>query len=404
MPAPRSPRRPFQGYVLLASLPLLAVASWLIFRDSSAKPASAALGVPVEVAVVEQRDVPFWADGIGSVAPLQDVVLRTRVTGVLAEVLFTEGQSVRKGQLLARIDDREYEAALLQAQAEKLRNEAQLKAAELDLQRYENLLREDAISRQTVDQQTATVSQMRAAVRANEAAIATAQVQLSYTRIVSPIDGRVGLRRIDPGNLVQPGDAQGLVTVTQIDPISVVFTLPQQQLAQIRHLIHTTTGSGTGEATAQVSAFDRDRGTALGEGRLTMIDNTIDTATGMIRLRAQFANADAQLWPGQFVTTRLHTGTHRNALVVPARSVRQGLDGAFVYRIKTDGERQTAEVVAVTPSYQDDEIAVIGNTLAAGERVVVDGYSRLKPGAVVSLAAAATATAATAGAAVASGP
>lgn len=377
--------RPRQRYFLLAALPLLLGVAWLILRDSSAKPAPVPDGVPVEVAVVEQRDVPFWADGIGSVAPLQDVVLRTRVTGVLAEVLFTEGQSVKKGQLLARIDDREYEAALLQAQAEKLRNEAQLKAAELDLQRYENLLREDAISRQTVDQQTATVSQMRAAVRANDAAIATAQVQLSYTRIVSPIDGRVGLRRIDPGNLVQPSDAQGLVTVTQIDPISVVFTLPQQQLAQIRHLIRTESGAEAGGAPAQVSAFDRDRGVALGEGQLTMIDNTIDAATGMIRLRAQFANADAQLWPGQFVTTRLHTGTRKGALVVPSRSVRQGLDGAFVYRIKADGERQTAEVVAVTPNYQDDEIAVIGNGLNAGDRVVIDGHSRLKPGAPVAL-------------------
>lgn len=365
---------------LLAAIPLIAGFGWFFSAGTRATPVPVAVpGVPVVVAPVVARDVPFWADGIGTVTPLQEVVLRSRVTGVLAEVLFSEGQFVHKGTLLARIDDRQFVAALMQAQAEKLRSEAQLGAAERDLERYQSL--QEAIPRQTLDQQAATVSQMRAAVRANEAQVAAAEVQLSYTRIVAPISGRVGLRRIDPGNLVQASDAQGLVTVTQIDPVSVVFTLPQHQLPQFRHLIKPD-----GQPSARVSALDRDHGLALGEGRLTMIDNTIDAATGMIRLRAEFANGGAQLWPGQFVTTRLHTGTREDALVVPCRSVRQGIDGSFVFRIvRHEDGRDRAEMVAVQPSYRDEEIAVIPQGLAAGDRVVIDGHSRLKPGTAVSL-------------------
>lgn len=341
--------------------------------------AKKAAGVPVSVIAVEKRNVEHWADGIGSVTPLQDVVLRAQVSGVLAEVLFREGESVKKGQLLARLDDREYAAALLQAQAEKARNESQLRAAQQDLDRYNQLVNDGSVSRRTVDQQEAMLDQLRATIRANDAAITVAQVQLSYTRIVSPIDGRVGLRRIDAGNLVQPSDAQGLVTITQMHPISVVFTLPQQQMSLIRHLLTPDAGAKP----ALVSAADRDGGESLGEGRLSMIDNTIDTATGMVRLRAEFDNADARLWPGQFVTARLHTGTSVDALVLPARAVRQGLNGAFVYRVAGKGDDTKAEFVKVATGFQNDEIVVITEGLAAGDKVVSDGHSRIKPGAAI---------------------
>lgn len=332
--------------------------------------------MPVSVVVVEQKDIPQLAVGIGTVQSLHNVILRPQVSGIVTEVLFEEGQQVKRGQLLARIDDRTILANLRQAEAEKARNEAQLKAAELDKSRYDNLLAEEAISRQTVEQQVALVEQLEAAIRANEATIAAQQVQLSFTKITSPVSGRVGLRRVDPGNLVQLGDADGLVTVTQVDPISVIFTLPQALLGRVQGLTN-------GDSFAHVGAFDRDGGVLLAEGKLTTIDNQVDASTGTIRLRAEFANTQSQLWPGQFVTVRLQTGVSGNALVVPTRSVRQGLEGPFVFRVR----EQKAEVVPVQVGYRNDEITVITAGLAEGDSVVTDGHSRLTPNANVKLVA-----------------
>ena len=330
--------------------------------------------VPVSVVTVEQKDVPQLAAGIGTVQSLHNVTLRPQVSGIVTEVLFQEGQNVKRGQLLARIDDRTILANLRQAEAEKARNVAQLKAANLDKSRYDNLLAEEAISRQTVEQQVAQVEQLQAAIRANEATIAAQQVQLSFTKITSPVNGRVGLRHIDPGNLIQVGDAAGLVTVTQVDPISVIFTLPQELLGRVG-------GLTSGESHAHVGAFDRDGGILLGEGKLTTIDNQVDASTGTIRLRAEFTNSAGKLWPGQFVTIRLETGVSGNALVVPSRTVRQGLEGPFVFRVR----EQKAEVVPVQVGYNNDEITVITGGLAEGDSVVVDGHSRLTPNARVKL-------------------
>jgi RND family efflux transporter MFP subunit len=330
--------------------------------------------VPVSIVSVEQRDVPQLAAGIGTVQSLHNVVLRPQVSGIVTEVLFEEGQEVKKGQLLARIDDRTIVANLRQAEAEKARNEAQLRAAKLDQSRYNNLLAEEAISRQTVEQQAALVEQLEASIRANEATIAAQRVQLSYTHITSPVTGRVGLRRIDAGNLVQVGDTEGLVAVTQVDPISVIFTLPQELLGTLQGLTH-------GEPYAQVAAYDRDGGVLLAEGKLKTVDNQVDAATGTIRLRAEFTNKDGKLWPGQFVTMRLQTGVSGNALVVPSRTVKQGLQGPFVFRVR----EQRAEVVPVQVGYSNDEIAVIRDGLAEGDSVVSDGHSRLTPNAVVKL-------------------
>lgn len=360
---------------VVASVAVVALIAWKVLSSSlAADPPKGPPPVPVSVVTVEQRDVPQLAAGIGTVQSLHNVVLRPQVSGIVTEVLFEEGQQVKRGQLLARIDDRAILANLRQSEAEKARNEAQLKAAKLDKSRYDNLLAEEAISRQTVEQQIALVEQLEAAIRANEATIAAQQVQLSFTKITSPVNGRIGLRRVDAGNLVQAADTAGLVAVTQVDPISVIFTLPQELLGRVQGLTQ-------GVQLAHVGAFDRDGGVLLAEGKLTTIDNQVDANTGTIRMRAEFSNRDGKLWPGQFVTVRLQTGVSGNALVVPARTVRQGLQGPFVFRVR----EQKAEVVPVQVGYSNDEIAVITEGLAQGDSVVVDGHSRLTPNAMVRL-------------------
>jgi RND family efflux transporter MFP subunit len=359
----------------IASIVVVVLIAWRLLASSlAADPPEEPPPVPVSVTEVEQRDVPQLAAGIGTVQSLHNVVLRPQVSGIVTEVLFTEGQQVKQGQLLARIDDRTIIANLRQAEAEKARNEAQLKAAKLDKSRYDNLLAEEAISRQTVEQQVAQVEQLEAAIRANEATIAAQQVQLSFTKITSPVNGRVGLRRVDAGNLVQVGATDSLVTVTQVDPISVIFTLPQELLTRVQGLTN-------GDSHAHVGAYDRDGGVLLAEGKLTTIDNQVDASTGTIRMRAEFVNKDGKLWPGQFVTVRLQTGVSDNALIVPARTVRQGLQGSFVFRVR----EQQAEVVPVQIGYRDDEIAVIQQGLAKGDSIVTDGHSRLTPNAKVTL-------------------
>lgn len=357
--------------IAAVALALALLIAWRLTSNTvAASPPKGPPPVPVSVVAVEERDVPQLAAGIGTVQSLHSVVLRPQVSGIVTEVLFEEGQQVKKGQLLARIDDRTIVANLRQAEADKARNEAQLRAARLDQSRYNNLLAEEAISRQTVEQQAALVEQLEAAIRANEATIAAQQVQLSYTQIASPVTGRVGLRRIDPGNLVQAGDANGLVAVAQVDPISVIFSLPQELLVSLQGLNQ-----------AHVGAYDRDGGVLLGEGKLKTVDNQVDAATGTIRLRAEFGNKDGRLWPGQFVTVRLQTGVSSDALVVPARTVKQGLQGPFVFRVR----EQRAEVVPVQVGYSNDEIAVIREGLVAGDSVVSDGHSRLTPNATVKL-------------------
>jgi RND family efflux transporter MFP subunit len=359
----------------VVSVAVVVLLAWRLLSGSLA--ADAPHGpppVPVSVVPVEQKDVPQVAAGIGTVQSLHNVTLRPQVSGIITEVLFEEGQNVKRGQLLARIDDRTILANLRQAEAEKARNEAQLKAANLDKSRYDNLLAEEAISRQTVEQQVALVEQLQAAIHANEATIAAQQVQLSFTKITSPVNGRVGLRRIDPGNLIQLGDAAGLVTVTQVDPISVIFTLPQELLGRVAGLTN-------GKPQAHVGAFDRDGGVLLSEGKLTTIDNQVDASTGTIRMRAEFTNSEGKLWPGQFVTIRLETGVSGNALVVPSRTVRQGLEGPFVFRVR----EQVAEVVPVQVGYSNDEITVITAGVAKGDSIVFDGHSRLTPNAHVKL-------------------
>lgn len=360
----------------IGAVVLLAAGYWWHARTSAelvaAPKGGGGSGVPVTVAEVERRDVPQRLSAIGTVQSLHTVVLRPQVTGTITEVLFNEGELVERGALLARIDDRSVKAALAQAQAEKSSGEADLRIAELDLSRYNGLSDRSIVSRQTIDQQAALVEKLKAAIRASEARIEAQRVQLSFTEIRSPVRGRVGIRRIDPGNLVQVGDEQGLVTVTQVDPISVMFTVPQEVLPRLRQ-------SAKAPGQMRVTAFDRDGSAPLAQGRLTTLDNQIDVATGTLRLRAEFANTSSDLWPGQFVTLQLETGTSADATVVPAHAIQQGLEGAFVYRVQDS----IAEPVQVVTSYLDDEIAVIATGIVPGDLIVIDGQSRLRPGAKV---------------------
>jgi RND family efflux transporter MFP subunit len=328
--------------------------------------------VPVTVSIVKLRDVNQVLTAVGTVQSLTNVLVRPQIDGVLTEVLVSEGQRVERGQVLAQIDDRALAAAVAQARAEQARNTASLKIAQLDLKRDENLLLEQAISRQAVEQQRALTEQIEATIQSNEAAAQAAAIQQSYARIVSPVSGKVGMRRVDRGNLVHASDAGGLFTVVQVDPISVVFSLPQQALPQLQPLLSEPSA-------AEVIAFDRDAGMPLATGRLMSADNQVDSATGTIQVRALFANAKGLLWPGEFVTVKLRTGIERGALTVESKAVQHGIDGDFVFRIRANA----AEPVPVIVRHEQDSIASIDGTLTAGDAVVVEGQSQLRSGAAV---------------------
>ncbi|QCI14594.1 efflux RND transporter periplasmic adaptor subunit [Pseudomonas putida] len=363
-----------------ALLALLLLAAWFGLRQGT--PANhAQAAVPVRVVSVAQQDVPRFASAIGSVQSLHSVEIRPQVEGVLTQVLVKEGQWVKAGDLLATLDDRAIRASLDQARAQLGQSQAQLQVAHVDLRRYRLLSTDDGVSKQTLDQQQALVNQLQATVKGNQAAIDNAQVQLSYTQIRSPVTGRVGIRNVDPGNLVRTSDTQGLFSVTQIDPIAVEFALPQQMLPTLQRLLEAPTP-------ALVEAYMDANGdrNLLGEGHLALIDNQISATTGTVRVKAEFDNKAGHLWPGQLVTIRLRTAVDENALVVPPPVVQRGAEGHFVYRL--DGDKVTSVPVKVL--YQDSELNIIAG-VKPGERLVLDGQSRLKPGARVEVTAGAPA-------------
>jgi len=365
----------YAGALLLGLLALGGLTWWRTVRPAAVAVADTE-PVVVSAMRVTRADVPLLVTAIGNVQSLYNVVLRPQVSGVLTRVLVHEGQKVERGQLLAAIDDRPLAAAENQARAIERRDRANLQIAELDLKRDENLLAGEAISGQSVDQQRALVEQLRATVQSDAAAVQTAEVQRSYASIVSPISGRVGMRRVDPGNLVQANDVNGLFSVVQVDPISVVFSVPQQELPRLQPLLDDPTS-------AQVVAFDRDAGTTLATGHLTNIDNQVDAATGTIQLRAEFANGAGKLWSGQFVTVQLRTGIDRGASLVNSRAVQNGLDGTFVFRIRNGA----AEVVPVKVRYAQGGISTLDAQLAPGELVVTEGQDQLTAGTRVKIAA-----------------
>lgn len=361
--------------LVLLAIVLLAAAAWFVGgRPKAVRPAQSN-AVPVSVIAVQREDVPRYLSAIGTVQSLHSVEIRPQVEGVLTRIAVLEGQTVKKGDLLATLDDRAIRASLDQAKAQLNQSQAQIQVAETDLKRYRLLSEDNGISRQTLDQQQALVNQLKATVVGNQAAIAAAEVQLSYTRILSPVNGRVGIRNVDEGNLVRSSDTQGLFSVTRLDPIAVEFSVPQQWLPTLQALVASN-------EPAPIKAFlegDGDSsGTLLGEGRLSLIDNQIAAGTGTLRAKATFSNADARLWPGQLVTLRVQTGIERAALVVPPGVVRQGVDKHFVYRIEGD----KAVAVPVKVLYQDSKLNVISG-VEANDRLVTDGQSRLKPGATV---------------------
>lgn len=328
--------------------------------------------VPVAIGTVERRDVPIHLDGLGSVVAFNTVTVRPQVGGQLVSIAFEEGQEVDKGDLLAQIDPRSFDAQLQQALAQKAQAEAQLATARRDLQRFRELVGDGYVSGQQLDTQAQTVAQLEAAVKASEAAVQNARVSQGYTRITAPIGGVTGLRRVDVGNIVNAGDTGGLVVVTQVRPIAVLFTLPEQTLAEIR---------AAGGQGLKVTAWDRDNARPLAEGRLAVIDNQIDATTGTVRLKATFANDDKALWPGQFVNVRLLVRTEADGLVIPANAVQRGPDGDFVYRVaKNDKGEAIAEQRPVSVARSENGRALIASGLAEGERIVIDGQYRLKPG------------------------
>lgn len=348
---------------------LIAIGIWVVARPT-AKKVDAPVAVPVQVINVVAADVPRYATGIGSVLSLQSVVIRSQVDGILTKVLVKEGQQVSAGDLLATIDDRSIRAALEQAKAQLSQSQAQLDVAEIDLKRYKLLTVDNGISKQQYDQQQALVNQLKATAQGNQASINASQVQLSYTQIRSPVTGRVGIRNVDEGNVLRVSDATGLFSVTQIDPVSVEFALPQQMLPTLHDLLASPTP-------AKVNAYlgEGPGATLLGEGKLTLIDNQVTATTGTIRVKAVFDNAAEKLWPGQLVTVRIQTAIDRDALKVRPQVVQRGVDQHFVYRVKGD----KVEVVPVKVLYQDSDLMLISG-VNANDVLVSDGQSRLKDG------------------------
>lgn len=326
--------------------------------------------VAVQAGTVAREDVPVWFDGIGTVQAFNTVTVRARVDGELQRVSLQEGQIVKAGDVLAIIDSRALQAQLAQAEAKKAQDEAQLANARRDLDRNMNL--KEFASRQTVDTQRALVAQYEAQIRADEAAIEAVQVQLTYTTITAPIGGRIGLRSVDQGNFVRASDQTGIATITQIQPIAVLFTLPEKQLPAI--LAAQARGSVT------VEAQDRQGRRVIDTGTLSVVDNLIDSGTGTIRLKAEMPNDPQKLWPGQFVNVRLLSDIRRDAVTVPATVVQRGPQGTYAYVVKDD---LTVEQRPVAVALQEENRAVIEQGLTPGERVVVDGQYRLQPGSKV---------------------
>ncbi len=346
------------------------------------KPAEA---IPVVVTPAVQRDVPIYLDGLGTVQAFYTVTIRTMVDGPLVAVDFKEGQDVRKGEVLAQVDPRTFQAALDQVTAKKAQDEAQLANARVDLARYQKLVATNYTTGQQADTQKALVAQLEAQVRQDQAQIDTARTQLSYCTIVSPIDGRSGIRQVDPGNIVHAVDATGLVVITQLQPISVLFTLPQQTLPAVANAMRAGTVAGGASGGAAVLAYAQgasgSRGQVLDTGVLSVLDNQVDPTTGTIKLKATFPNKDSRLWPGGFVGVRLQVDTAHDAIVVPPAAIQRGPSGPYVF-IATG---ETVKRQAVTVGHEDEQASIVAEGLKVGDSVVIDGASRLSDGTKVAV-------------------
>jgi multidrug efflux system membrane fusion protein len=369
----RSPlHRPLISIVFL----LLAMISSLMFSacgNSGNKSAQASVtppSIPVAVASAEQRDFPVYLSGLGSVQASNTVSLKSRVDGQIVQIAFKEGQSVKQGELLLVIDPRPYQVVLEQAEAALARDQAQLKNAELDYQRYQGLFKEGVISQQQYDAQRALVGQLEGTIKADQAAIDNAKLQLVYTRVTAPVNGRIGLRLVDIGNMVHANDTNPLLVITQLQPIAVVFTLPEDALPNVTK--HMRSG------TLEVDAYSRDDTTKIAAGKLLTIDNQIDPTTGTGKLKAMFDNADNALFPNQFVNARLLLETRKGVTVIPAAAVQRGQQGNnYVYVVKSD---KTVEVRNLKVTLTQGNLSVVASGVAPGEQVVTDGQDKLQGG------------------------
>jgi membrane fusion protein, multidrug efflux system len=352
-------------------------------------------GAPMSVVdeTIGKGDIGISLNALGTVTSLATVTIRSQISGYLMKIEFKEGDEVKKGDLIAEIDSRPYEAALAQAKGQLARDEATLKGAQVDLQRYQGLASQNAVPRQTLDTQVALVAQDQGTVEADRAAVKSAEVNLNYTRILSPIDGRVGLRQVDQGNYVTPGDTTGLVVITQLAPISVLFTVPEDNLQAISKRL----ASG---AVLPVTALDRGGANKLADGSLQTFDSQIDPTTGTIKLRAQFPNQQRTLYPNQFVNIRLLIDTHKDVTTMSTAGIQRGVPGTFVYLVNPDS---TVSVRPIKLGVTDGDRVEILSGLAPGDRVVIDGADKLREGAKVVVRQPNDA-AAPAGAAPASGP
>jgi multidrug efflux system membrane fusion protein len=367
------------AWIGAAALAVLLVFAWraAVHRQADAATPKTPPAIAVDTAAVTHADVPIYLTGVGAVQAFYTVTVTARVDGELQKVAFTEGQTVRRGDLLAQIDPRPNQAAYEQATATKAKDAAQLANAKRDFERYTILQPQDLASKQTVDTQRALVDQLTAQVQVDQAMIDNARTQLDYTRITSPINGRTGIRLVDPGNIVHAAATTGIVVVTQVQPISVIFTLPEENLATVN--IALSAGP------VNVTTVSRDGGTELDQGTLTLVDNMIDQTTGTAKLKATFSNPHNTLWPGQYVNARVLVRTDRNALTVPTTAVQLGPNGPFTYVVKPDS---TVEVRQLKIGDESGGLTVVRTGLALNERVVTSNQYRLQAGAHVRAASA----------------
>ncbi|MBB3237560.1 efflux RND transporter periplasmic adaptor subunit [Phyllobacterium endophyticum] len=351
-------------------------AYWLTSREAIAAVAPAPASIPVQAAVAVQADVPVFLDGLGTVQAFNTVTVKAKVDGELQQVLFTEGQSVKKGDLLAVIDPRPFQAAFDQASAKMVQDQANLDNDKIILQRDKKLTAQEFTTVETTQTQQSTVAQLQAQIAQDAAAKDAAAVSLSYTQMIAPVDGRTGLRLVDQGNYVHATDTTGIVVITQTQPISVVSTLPEDDLAAVR--------AAQDAGTVSVTAYSRDGSAKLGTGTLSVIDNEIDQTSGTMRLKSTFPNMGEKLWPGQFVDIRLQEKVVHQAITVPSAALERGQDGFFVYVVNPD---DTVEVRSIKPGQISSGRALIESGLTPGERVVTAGQYRLEAGSRVSVEA-----------------
>lgn len=360
-------------------LAVVAGAGWYIAQRTptpAARPGgrfAANAAVPVGIATAIKGDIPIVLKGLGTVTPLAVVTVKTQIGGQLILVNFQEGQMVKEGDLIAEVDPRPYEVALQQALGTLQKDQALLKNAQVDVQRYKTLVAQQSIATQQYDTQVALVRQYEAAITTDQAAVDGAKLNLTYTRIVAPVTGRVGLRQVDKGNYVQVNDATGLVILTQIQPISVLFTIPEDALPAVRKRM-------AGGATLEVKALDRAQKVELGTGKLATTDNQIDLTTGTVKLRAIFENTDQSLFPNQFVNVRLLVDTVKDAVVVPVAAIQTGQPGTFVFLVKPD---DTVTIRVIKTGVTDGERTAVIDGLQVGDQVVTDGVDRLREGAKI---------------------